>query len=293
MVQALATLPGVHDVNQALALYTERHFKRMNRLLQSTFVLDYMLQGMQVYAADGSGAAEQSQGGGSGVYMRGITAAAAQAHGPAVLSLEEAAACDTPAVRKGADAESTGIGSGLDVEGVPLVRVGRLGGDVVDSPDDSAEGSGKSVSGDEDTDNRSPLMGWGAFSVANMSDAVPVAVAEEAGEKGTASPKKQRRGSSKGGATSTGIGVLAPPVQPVAQLGGEDQVPPGNAAEGAAAAADSKGAAESARVKRAGRHGAPGNAARKRRASASAAERSPPATSGVGKGAKKRRRSDG
>jgi hypothetical protein len=51
-LQELMASPGMQDVSHALILYTERHFKRMDRHLQSAFVLDYLLQGMHVYEAD-------------------------------------------------------------------------------------------------------------------------------------------------------------------------------------------------------------------------------------------------
>jgi hypothetical protein len=52
--------PGMQDVSHALILYTERHFKRMDRHLQSAFVLDYLLRGMHVYEADAGEAVTES-----------------------------------------------------------------------------------------------------------------------------------------------------------------------------------------------------------------------------------------
>lgn len=85
--QELAALTGMRDMSQALAMYTERHYKRMGRLLQSTFVLDFLLQGMHVYAADEP--ADTARAHGSAVYLQG-TAAAPVAQGAAASPAEEA-----------------------------------------------------------------------------------------------------------------------------------------------------------------------------------------------------------
>ena len=76
-------MAGAQDTSLALMLYTERHFKRMDRLLQSTFVLDYLLQGMHVYdAVDMAAAASAAPAGGHGPaqpsqrYLTGISAMA-------------------------------------------------------------------------------------------------------------------------------------------------------------------------------------------------------------------------
>jgi hypothetical protein len=55
--------PGMQDVSHALILYTERHFKRMDRHLQSAFLLDYLLRGMHVYEDDAADAATDSRKG--------------------------------------------------------------------------------------------------------------------------------------------------------------------------------------------------------------------------------------
>ena len=48
MSQVLLKIPGMHDVVEALLSYTQRHFVRMDRLVRSTFLLDYTLASMNV-----------------------------------------------------------------------------------------------------------------------------------------------------------------------------------------------------------------------------------------------------
>lgn len=47
-MQALLSLPGVQDLLEALVSYTQRHFVRIDRLVRSSFLLDYTLASMNV-----------------------------------------------------------------------------------------------------------------------------------------------------------------------------------------------------------------------------------------------------
>lgn len=59
--QALLAIPGVGDLLEALASYSQRHFQRMDRLARSAFLLDYTLGSNRVYL--GEAAAEGGAGG--------------------------------------------------------------------------------------------------------------------------------------------------------------------------------------------------------------------------------------
>ena len=95
-LQELAALPSMQDMSQALSLYTERHYKRMGRLMQSTFVLDFLLRGMQVYDAEESASGAQGAASAhSSLYLRGTAAESAeQGTGGAMLALEAAVVGD-------------------------------------------------------------------------------------------------------------------------------------------------------------------------------------------------------
>ena len=47
-LQVLLSLPGMQDLLEALASYTQRHFVRIDRLVRSSFLLDYTLSSMNV-----------------------------------------------------------------------------------------------------------------------------------------------------------------------------------------------------------------------------------------------------
>jgi len=57
----LKTVPGIGDVLNAVALYSERHFSRIDRLLQKSFLLDYTLQSMMQLTAQEAEAGEQGE----------------------------------------------------------------------------------------------------------------------------------------------------------------------------------------------------------------------------------------
>jgi U3 small nucleolar RNA-associated protein 13 len=50
--QSLLGLPNIKQLLQASLPYTERHFQRLDRLIQRSFILDYTLQSMQLQADD-------------------------------------------------------------------------------------------------------------------------------------------------------------------------------------------------------------------------------------------------
>ena len=52
MSQVLLKIPGMQDLLEALLSYTQRHFVRMDRLVRSTFLLDYTLAAMNVLMPD-------------------------------------------------------------------------------------------------------------------------------------------------------------------------------------------------------------------------------------------------
>ncbi len=47
-LQVLLKVPGMQDLVEALSSYTQRHFVRMDRLVRSSFLLDYTLASMNV-----------------------------------------------------------------------------------------------------------------------------------------------------------------------------------------------------------------------------------------------------
>eukprot|EP00798_Chlamydomonas_sp_ICE-L_P002642 gene2643-5017_t len=51
--KALAALPGCKDLVSALMVYTQRHFTRMDRLLRSSFLMEYTLASMKVLDPEG------------------------------------------------------------------------------------------------------------------------------------------------------------------------------------------------------------------------------------------------
>ena len=53
LVQALLKIPGMQDLIEALVSYTQRHFTRMDRLVRSSFLLDYTLASMNVLMPEG------------------------------------------------------------------------------------------------------------------------------------------------------------------------------------------------------------------------------------------------
>ena len=53
--QALMSLPGMQDLLEALASYTQRHFVRIDRLVRSSFLLDYTLASMNVILPEADG----------------------------------------------------------------------------------------------------------------------------------------------------------------------------------------------------------------------------------------------
>ena len=48
LLQVLLQVPGMQDLVEALASYTQRHFTRIDRLVRSSFLLDYTLASMNV-----------------------------------------------------------------------------------------------------------------------------------------------------------------------------------------------------------------------------------------------------
>ncbi len=50
--QSLLSLPNIKQLLQSSLPYTERHFQRLDRLIQRSFILDYTLQSMQLQAED-------------------------------------------------------------------------------------------------------------------------------------------------------------------------------------------------------------------------------------------------
>jgi len=48
LLQVLLKVPGMQDLVEALASYTQRHFARMDRLVRSSFLLDYTLASVNV-----------------------------------------------------------------------------------------------------------------------------------------------------------------------------------------------------------------------------------------------------
>lgn len=59
-MQALLQLPGMQDLVEALASYTQRHFVRIDRLVRSSFLLDYTLASMNVIMPEADGMDAQS-----------------------------------------------------------------------------------------------------------------------------------------------------------------------------------------------------------------------------------------
>lgn len=155
-MQELADISGVQDTSLALMLYTERHFKRMDRLLQSTFVLDYLLQGMHVYDAvdAGSNGADTSSGaqgaaGPSQRYLVGITSAEGAAQQRRDGSADGGATLEL----MGPDASSC---QEMDPDDVlrPVAR-----SDVMEG---GAEDAANVSTSDSDTPGGGSMPGWGA-----------------------------------------------------------------------------------------------------------------------------------
>lgn len=48
VVQELQKVPGIEDLANALLAYTQRHLARMDRLLRSSYLLDYTLDRLNV-----------------------------------------------------------------------------------------------------------------------------------------------------------------------------------------------------------------------------------------------------
>lgn len=46
--QELLAIPGVGEIMEGLASYSQRHFARVDRLARSTYLLDYTLAAMKV-----------------------------------------------------------------------------------------------------------------------------------------------------------------------------------------------------------------------------------------------------
>lgn len=87
------SLPGMQDLLEALASYTQRHFVRIDRLVRSSFLLDYTLASMNVMMpeADGNGVQDMQLFGEADVNMQ-------QANGAALDMVTVKAADDIQAV---------------------------------------------------------------------------------------------------------------------------------------------------------------------------------------------------
>ena len=48
-VQDIAAVQGLQEISEALLLYTGRHYDRMDRMLESTYLLDYLLSRIYLY----------------------------------------------------------------------------------------------------------------------------------------------------------------------------------------------------------------------------------------------------
>lgn len=48
-MQELSSVNGIHGVAEGILLYSERHYNRLDRQLQSTFMLDYVQMQLQLY----------------------------------------------------------------------------------------------------------------------------------------------------------------------------------------------------------------------------------------------------
>ena len=51
-LQELLAVPGLHTLLDALVPYTQRHFSRADRLLRSTYLVDYVLGAMNVLSPE-------------------------------------------------------------------------------------------------------------------------------------------------------------------------------------------------------------------------------------------------
>jgi Utp13 specific WD40 associated domain len=216
-MQELSSLARMQDMSQALALYTERHYRRLDRLLQSTFVLDFLLQGLQVYAAD--------EPAGSG----GPTGAAVYTAGIALPERLQAATAREQQKQNAQDAQHDTVN---DAGGIDVLE-------PVANPLEQLVAVERQPSAPEDgTAADAALPGWGSLSpdgsgqdelspskdASGIANAMPEGNIQSPGDTDASSDEQQRLSQSVPGhdreagssgsnddASPHGLGVLAPP----------------------------------------------------------------------------------
>jgi Utp13 specific WD40 associated domain len=217
-VQELSALPNMQDVTQALSLYTERHYKRMGRLLQSTFLLDFLLQGLQVYAAEPGAADDEARPlSGAAVYTAGLSALA---HAPQRSQLllkgggEAAEGSDAPSA---SPAASMPLDDKVEailqrVECGPVGMDADAGADAEAGASDEGErGLNMDRAGD---DAAAGLPGWGMAAQPSARGGTNGRIHRRPGRHDSApgpaarAPEDEAAGAEEG----VGLGVLAPHV---------------------------------------------------------------------------------
>lgn len=176
----MAQLKGIAEVAHAIEVYTERHYKRLGRLQQSTFVLDFLLNSMQVYEALDGDQQQQQQlpqapralpsessvsmasaapsKPGAVTYSLGIAPLHAIAKGPAKRPLLPTATAsqDPPHAQRAAELDAPGASPSMQqaLQRPDALRVpGGTGG---------AAGAGSTADAADAVHTPDALAGWGA-----------------------------------------------------------------------------------------------------------------------------------
>ena len=196
-MQELAQLRNITDLARALEVYTERHYKRLGRLQQSTFVLDFLLNDLQVYeelsgvpptaqgVADGTELADPRDGPAGHVAADDRLAALTYSHGIAPLVHSGAGAA---VQAKGAAQQSANGFAAVSANAqisAPIAAPTRAAElpsasqaqSVGSSSADTADALAEETGGD--------LAGWGAgFASASLAESVDDQPASGSGRKG-------------------------------------------------------------------------------------------------------------
>ncbi|CAM9151466.1 unnamed protein product [Ectocarpus sp. 4 AP-2014] len=220
-ITSLKELPGCAELVRVLLPYSERHFQRLDRLLQSSYLVEHTLASMQMLVAEGGPAGDSNK-----------AAAGTKTNRPLVRELKR--------LRNGKprQEEVEGVDGGVesDSEGedkvaspMPVSEV--VDGRVVFNVRVENGGAGDSDSEEEDSDLQESDVVMGDASKRDP----PSVVEGGGGERSATKPKKKRKKKSSSGASApTTLGLVGQPVV-------EAVVPAEGAEELASASGDKKG----------------------------------------------------
>ncbi|CAB1108406.1 unnamed protein product [Ectocarpus sp. CCAP 1310/34] len=199
-ITSLKELPGCAELVRVLLPYSERHFQRLDRLLQSSYLVEHTLASMQMLVAGNSPAGDSNK-----------AAAGTKTTRPLVRELKRLRDGKPRQEGQGVDGgvESDSEGEDKVASPVPVSEV--VDGRVVFNVRVENSGAGDSDSEEEDSDLQESDVVMG-----DASKRDPSQVAGGGGEGSAEKPKKRKKKCSSGASAPTTLGLVGQAVLPAA-----------------------------------------------------------------------------